>query len=129
MESLAEIGFEFSRTGQLTFNESTFRAALADNKANVETLFRGADGSGGAFGSLATAIESYTIAGGFVPDAQDRLTAQLSQLSQRISDLEERLALRRTTLQKEFAAADAAIAQLNQQGSSLGSLGSQFKLF
>ncbi|MGE3840677.1 MAG: flagellar filament capping protein FliD [Vicinamibacterales bacterium] len=129
LTSLAEIGFEFSRTGELVFNESRFREALTDSKTDVKTLLRGSDGSGGVFGSLATAIDAYTAAGGFVPNAQDRLTTQLTQLSHRISDLEERLALRRTTLQREFAAADAAIAQLNQQGNSLSSLGSQYKLF
>jgi hypothetical protein len=43
--------------------------------------------------------------------------------------MEERLATRKLSLQKEFAAADAAIAQLNNQRGALGSLGSQYSLF
>ena len=43
--------------------------------------------------------------------------------------LEARLAVRQRALQLEYAAADAAMTQLNSQASSLGSLGSQYKLF
>ncbi len=43
--------------------------------------------------------------------------------------MEERLAVRRTSLQTEFIAADLAIAQLNSQLDSLGALGNQFRLF
>jgi flagellar hook-associated protein 2 len=128
-EALAEVGFEFTRTGTLTLNESTFRQALADNRADVQTLFRGTDGTGGAFGSLVEPIVEYTQAGGLVPNAQNRLTDQLGRLSDRIGDMEERLAVRRAALQKEYAAADAVIAQLNSAKGALSSLGTQFSLF
>jgi flagellar hook-associated protein 2 len=127
--ALAEIGFEFTRSGELTLNESAFRAALADGRTDVATLFRGSDGTGGAVGSLVAAINEYTKAGGLVPNAQNRVTNQLSQLSDRIGAMEERLATRRLVLQREFAAADAALAQLNAQRDSLSSLGQQFSLF
>jgi flagellar hook-associated protein 2 len=127
--NLAEIGFEFERNGEVTLNETMFREALASNRVDVEGLFRGADGSGGVFGGLATAIGEYTRAGGLVPNAQNRVTAQIRQLSDRIGDMEERLALRRVALQREFAAADATLAQLNSQKGSLSSLGGQFSLF
>jgi flagellar hook-associated protein 2 len=127
--ALAEIGFEFTRSGELTLNETRFREAMAGDRVGVGRLFGGADGSGGVFGSLVEAVEQYTTAGGLVPNAQDRLKTQLRQVSDRISDMEERLAIRRAALQREFAAADATIAQLNSQQGSLGSLSAQYSLF
>jgi flagellar hook-associated protein 2 len=126
--SLAELGFEFTRSGDLTFNAAAFDAAVAANKDGVRALFRGQDGSGGAFGSLHSAIQRYTAAGGLVLNATQRIDSQVQAVTTRISDLEARLAVRREALQREFIAADMAIAQLNQAQSQLGSLGGQYRL-
>jgi flagellar hook-associated protein 2 len=127
--ALAELGFEFSRTGQLSFDESRLRDALKNQRGDVEALFRGNDGAGGAFGALESAIEEYTKAGGLVPSVQDRLSGQVTQLSDRIADMEDRLAIRKAALQREYAAVDATMAQLNSQKDALSSLGSQYSLF
>jgi flagellar capping protein FliD len=74
-------------------------------------------------------IESYTEAGGLVSDARERIDTQVSNLGRRIGTLEEQLAIRRAALQREFIAADRAMAQLNSQGSSLSQLGGQYRLF
>lgn len=127
--SLAEIGFEFTRTGEFTFDSARFDQALASSKASVVSLFRGADGEGGVFGALADAIAQYTAAGGLVPAARRRLDGQLVSLSTRIAGFEERLAVRREALQREFIAADQAIAQLNAAQAQLSSMASQFGMF
>jgi flagellar hook-associated protein 2 len=127
--ALAEVGFEFTRSGELTVNEATLRQALTDKRLDVAKVFGGADGTGGAFGALLSETEDYTKAGGLVPNAQNRLSDQLTKLSDRIADMEERLAIKRAALQREFAAADQTIAQLNSQKNSLSSLGSQYSLF
>lgn len=129
VSSLAEVGFEFTRTGELTFDTARFDQAVANGKLDVQQLFRGADGKGGAFGTLAATIEQYTAAGGLVPNATSRIDTQVQGLSKRISAMEDRLAIRREALQREFIAADQAIAALNQQQTSLGSLGGQYRLF
>jgi flagellar hook-associated protein 2 len=126
---LAEVGFEFERSGEVSLDAAAFRAALASNPEAIEELFRGADGKGGVFGGLATAIREYTKAGGLVPNAQNRVTDQIRQVSDRIGDMEERLAIRRAALQREFAAADTTLAQLNSQRGSLSALGGQYSLF
>ena len=92
-------------------------------------MFGGADGSVGRFGALKTMIESYTEAGGLVSDVRERIDTQVSNLGRRIGTLEEQLAIRRAALQREFIAADRAMAQLNRQGSSLSQLGGQYRLF
>ena len=50
-------------------------------------------------------------------------------LASRIDNFEEQLERRRLSLQKEFQAADEAMSQLNEQVSSLQSLGGQYRLF
>ena len=129
VSALAQVGFEFTRTGEFTFDASTFDAALAGDRAGLLQLFRGTDGAGGAFGTLVSAVRQYTRAGGLVPGVQDRLDVQVERLTERITDFEERLAVRREALQREFIAADRAIAQLNAAQSQLTSLGSQYSLF
>lgn len=120
--SLAQVGFSLSRSGDLEFDAAKFEEALTTDKASVKELFRGSDGTGGVFGALASAVARYTDAGGLVPNAQERLTNQSRKISDRISMMEARLELRRQTLQREYIAADQAIAQLNAQKSSLTSL-------
>ncbi len=81
------------------------------------------------FTVLASTVKSYTESGGLIPDAQTRLDDQVSALATRITGYEERLELRRQALQQEFAAADQAMQQLNNQAGPLSQLGSQYRLF
>jgi flagellar hook-associated protein 2 len=127
--SLAQVGVGFNRNGQLAFDAERFDAAMADNPAAVEQLFRGHDGGVGLFSQLDHLIEQYTESGGLVAGAQRRLDVQVAGLGQRIADLESRLLDRREALQREFAAADQAIAQINAAAGTLTALGSQFALF
>jgi flagellar hook-associated protein 2 len=127
--SLAEVGVEFTRTGQLAFDAERFDAAMAADPGAVERLSRGHDGHVGVFGQLEQLLEQYTEAGGLVAGAQRRLGIQVAGLGQRIADLENRLLQRREALQLEFTAADRAIAQINAAAVTLSGLGSQFSLF
>jgi flagellar hook-associated protein 2 len=127
--SVALTGLEFDRAGRLTFDPAAFDEAVAAGGSAVRELFQGTDGQGGAFGALVATIGRYTDAGGLVPNAQTRLDAQMSSLTGRIDDLEARLEVRRAALQKEFIAADQAIAQLNASSSSLTALGTEYRLF
>jgi flagellar hook-associated protein 2 len=120
------MGFTFARNGQLEFDSAAFEAALATNDAEVRGVFYGTDGTDGAFGKLSAVIDTYTSSGGLLPNAQERLATQVTKLAARIADMEERLAMRRLAMQREFTAADMAISQLNQSGSSLSALSSSY---
>ena len=126
---LAEVGIGADAAGDLTLNATLFDAALQDSRTDLESLFAGGGGAAGAFGTIETLIETYTDAGGLLPNVQDRLDTQMRGLSNRIFDLEERLEVRRASLQAEFIAADLAITKLNSQLDSLGALGNEFRLF
>lgn len=121
--AISQVGLGFTRTGQLEFNEAAFDAALDRDATGVQNLFRGSGAVTGAFSDLSTTIAAYTSAGGFLPAAQTRLNDQVSRISERIDDMERRLAVRREALQREFTAADLAMKQLNNSLGQLGSLG------
>jgi flagellar hook-associated protein 2 len=129
--ALSQVGLSFNRTGQLQFSASEFDKALSTDPAKVQALFRGdgTDANKGIFGAFADMVESYTKADGLVPNAKERLGDLVTKNANRIDEMERRLEIRRQQLQKEFAAADLAISQLNQQAGSLGSLNSGYRLF
>jgi len=126
---LAEVGVGFDGTGKIVIDKTVFKNAIDASPADVRKLFGGEDGGGGRFGALKALIVEYTEAGGLVADMKERITGQVSALGTRIATLEEQLALRRASLQREFIAADRAMSQLSSQGSSLTQLAGQFRLF
>ena len=119
---LAEVGIQFTRSGELTLDREALTEAIAADPSAVRALF--ADSSTGAFGAIDDLIDDYTQTGGFVPGARTRLTDEISRVGRRMDDVQARLAIRRSALQREFIAADLAISRLNSQKSSLASFGS-----
>jgi flagellar hook-associated protein 2 len=129
--SLSQVGLSFNRTGQVQFNSSEFDKALSTDPAKVQALFRG-DGTAnnsGIFGAFRDVVTSYTKSDGLIPNAKERLGDLVTKNAERIAEMERRLDIRRQQLQKEFTAADLAISQLNQQGSSLSQLNNNYQLF
>ena len=126
---LAEVGIGFDRSGKMVLDKDTFENAVNGETGSLETLFNGDDGKSGAFGAVEALIKDYTKSGGLVANVRDRLTAQMQSLATRIDTFTEQLERRRETLQREYQAADEAMAQLNAQSASLSSLGGQYRLF
>jgi flagellar hook-associated protein 2 len=121
---LAEVGIGFTRTGQLSLDETALTAAIANDQTAVTQLFTGTSGTG-AFASIDNLISEYTQTDGFVGSARTRITDELTRLDNRIADMQDRLAQRRLALQREFTAADEIISRLNSQSGALSSLGGQ----
>jgi flagellar hook-associated protein 2 len=128
VRSLTDVGITFSRNGDLAFSESTFTAAAANPQA-ITQLFMGTEGAPGIFGTLKSAINAYTEAGGLIADARTRLDAQAKSVGTQIQKMQERLELRRQSLQAEYNAADRAMTALNSQTSALSSIGQEYRLF
>jgi flagellar hook-associated protein 2 len=126
---LAEVGIGSNAAGELTFDKTMFDDALETSLADVESLFLGAGGTDGAFVTLEALVQTYTETNGLLPAVQERLDDQVLAIDDRVQILEERLAARRASLEREFIAADLAIAQLNNQLASLNNLGKEFRLF
>lgn len=119
--SLSQVGVTLSRTGQMEFDEAAFSAAVANGTADVDRLF--ANGGTGVFASIDTGLDRYTQTDGLLKGVTKQLIDQSSRLSDQIASMQERLAVRRAALQKEFIAADQAMTQLKSQSSSLANFG------
>lgn len=123
--TLAQAGISLTRTGTLELDETAFAEATKNGTADVEALFAGGSGVTGVFASLDPLLDTYTQSDGLLPGAKRQLTDQATRLTEQIANMQERLALRRAALQREFIAADQAMSQLKGQSGSLASFGAQ----
>ena len=98
---LAEIGVGFDITGKMILDQDLVADRLADSPADVQLLLSGTDGTGGAFGAMATLVEEYTETGGLVSSTRERIDEQIRALARRIDTGSAQLHLRRPALQRE----------------------------
>lgn len=127
--SLAVAGVGFDQTGKLIVEADRFDAALADSDEAVRALFAGDGSNEGVFSTVEDILQRYTGVGALLAEATDRIDDQVRALDGRLAAMEVRLASRRDALQRQFAATDSLMSQLNSQLMSLQSLGTQYSLF
>jgi flagellar hook-associated protein 2 len=136
-KSAASAGLEVDRYGAITFNSTTFTAALKANPAGVQAIFQGAVGTGAD--NVADTVDDVASTDGIAArlavlaaDASDKVNGSLTvmakgqtdrakDLKAQISDWDTRLALRQSTLTAKFTAMESALATLSSQGSWLSS--------
>lgn len=128
LTKLAQMGVALDAGGRLSINEPALAEAIEQSPEAVERLFRG-DGRSGVFATMAELSDRYIRSGGLISAARNRLTEQARALSKRLDVMEAQLAIRRESLQREYAAADRAMTQLNSQATSLAGLAAQYRLF
>ena len=100
-----------------------FAAATANGGAALSKLLVGTTGTPGAFASINTLMTQYTQTSGLLASSQAQRASQVSRLTDQISSMQDRLAVQRASLQREFAAADAAMTALKNQSGALASFG------
>jgi flagellar hook-associated protein 2 len=118
---LSEVGIVFTVTGTLDLSSSQLSEALATDADAVRDLF---GGPGGVFPAVQGLLQSYTDVSGFIPSAKERLTQQAKAMDTQISNLQNRLAVQRESLLREFIEADQIMSRLKNQSGSLASFGS-----
>jgi flagellar capping protein FliD len=119
---LAEVGLELTSTGDLKLDETKFDAAMDTSPDDVQKLFQGNTGTGGVFNDLKTTLDNLDSTAGLIKTTRDGIQTTLEKYDDRIQQQQLRLDIRRQELQKEYAAADQAMSQLNQMTSSISSL-------
>lgn len=123
LTNLSQIGIEFTRTGQLELNETTFNAAMEADPDAVKALLSG-DGANSAFARVASTLDNYTRTSGLLSSVKEQLSASITRLGSQIDSMATRLQRQRATLQAEFVEAEAAMTRLKNQSGNLSSLGS-----
>ncbi|GHG55764.1 flagellar hook-associated protein 2 [Flavimobilis marinus] len=113
-QSPSSIGIVISRDGNFTFDAEAFAAAVAKDPAAVERVLTGV----AANIKTATDTASDKSIGTLTQKIQSSQSVS-KDLVQRISDWDDRLIMRRATLQKSFTAMEVALSSLSAQQSWL----------
>ncbi|WP_373061814.1 flagellar filament capping protein FliD [Gemmatimonas sp.] len=109
-------GVTLDRNSILTFNQDTFKTALADKPTEIEALF-GFSGVGQAF---VTASDNATQFGiGTISAQLKNINQTTILLKKREADAQKRIELRREQLVSQFTRMEEAMSRLNSQSSSL----------
>jgi len=124
LQTLSQLGVEFTRTGTMQLNSTQFDTATASGNSGLKGLLGTTDSPNGAFDAIHALLKDYTQTSGAIPQAQTRLNDQVSSLDREIASMQSRLDLQRATLMKQATAADLAMTTLKSQSGSLASFGS-----
>jgi flagellar hook-associated protein 2 len=112
--SPASVGIQTDRFGKMTFDRATFLALQTTDPAQAQALVQGVASRVAAVAKGATDKTTGTL----TLAVQGR-NALVKDLSTRITDWDDRLALRKATLQHQFSAMEVALSGLKAQSSWL----------
>ncbi len=122
MESLTSLGLTFDKNGILSFDNAKFSTATTGKIPLLES-FLGSPTSGGFLKSVSQTME--TIAGkdaGVLTSMSSSLTSQITSANEAISKEEDRIDVLRSQVEARMAAADAAVAALEQKANYISSM-------
>jgi flagellar hook-associated protein 2 len=118
--NLSDIGISRDDSGKLKINQEILNDKLKTSLSDVQSLFAGKTESKSG---LATSLLS--ISDGLSGDVKTAITgfdASVERMNKNITAQQGRLDTLRALLNKQFSTADAAIGQLNGQGTTLTSI-------
>lgn len=117
VQSLADLGVEFSDTGQASFNQTTFNG-LSDAQVADGFTYLGSATTG--FGALSTSLTQFSDPiTGLIAIEQSGIDRTDKSLQDQITTLTDRINLMQTNLSRQLEAADALAAELETQQKSL----------
>jgi len=129
MSSLADLGVStgsasatISRdalAGKLEIDDDVLDAALANNASGVRDLLAGPANVGGWTRAFERIVHGADTTGGTIDVRITGADAELKRLQQAMADMDDRLALKETSLRAQFTAMETALAQSQTQSSWL----------
>ena len=125
---LSEIGVSVDQAGTLKIDETALKEALDTNPEDVQKLLQGTDTVKGVFDLMSDRLKQLDGTSGMIKTSRDTISTSLKGVADRITAAQLRLDVRKQQLQKQFTAADQAIAKLNSLSGQLAQLGTA-KLF
>lgn len=119
--SLTRIGIEINASGKLELDNTRFEKALDKDIRSIGRLFTTSEG--GLSERFQSVLKRYTEnIDGVITNRKKALNGRVDQLDQQMGRMEVRLERTQTTLQKQFAAMEQALAGIQAQGQALTSL-------
>lgn len=124
LKNLTQIGVSRDKDGKLTLDDAALATALTDSYSDVKALLAGKTSSD--TGLAASLYQSYNRLSdnvtGLVQNAISGYQDSIKRISQSVTAQLDRVNQLRDSLSRQYAAADAAINQLNSQNTSLTSI-------
>jgi flagellar hook-associated protein 2 len=119
--NLADIGLGRNANDELTLDTSVLSSKLAGSPSDVRALLFGKTvGDKGLFNSIHGAYDNLSDnVTGAVQTAINGYQSSIKSLNKSIADQTQRISVLKAMLTKQYAAVDAAIGQLNGQGTAL----------
>src|SRR3954451_19125360 len=100
-----------SVAGKLTLDSTKLTAALTSDPTSVKKLFSGINGTGGFGNDFAGIIDPVTTVNGVLDTRIQGETSTQTDLTDQISNMEDRLAIREKLLKQQFSAMEQAMSQ------------------
>jgi flagellar hook-associated protein 2 len=119
---LSEIGLEFTSSGDLKLNETTYNTAISSHAEDVKKIIQGTSTLHGVFDDLKTTLDSLDGTAGLIKSTRTSLDLTIKNYRDRIQSQQMRLDVRRQELQRMYAAADEAMSKLNSMSGQLNSI-------
>ncbi len=126
MSSLADLGVStgsasstISRdalAGKLEIDDTKLSDALANNASAVRDLLAGPSNAGGWTRAFERIVHNADTTGGTLDAQITGADSELKRLQQAMADMDDRLALKETTLRAQFTAMETALQQSKTQG-------------
>lgn len=127
ISSLTSLGLAFDQNGVLSFDSSKFATATGGNLAQLSS-FLGSTTSGGFLQTANDALTGLTDStSGVITSATSSLQNEIKTDNQTVSDDQNRISTIQDSLNTQMAAADAAIAAMEQQYTYLSEMFSQMQ--
>ncbi|MEM9702194.1 MAG: flagellar filament capping protein FliD, partial [Planctomycetota bacterium] len=119
--TLFDVGVRLERDGKISLNRERLDAALEEHPDAVRAFFQEAET--GFAASVDSVIDGLTDPfEGLLELESDSLERRQADITARIGDLEEQLALKRDRLVRQFAAMEETVSQLNSFQSALSNI-------
>ncbi len=116
ISNLAQLGITTNADGTLTVNDDTLTSVLKSNYSDVANLFSGTNGIGTQLNSFVT---SYLSSNGAFASDQATMQAQLTDLTNQQTNLDDKMTSLQNLYQAQFANLDSIVATLNSTSSYL----------
>jgi flagellar hook-associated protein 2 len=124
LTNLTQLGISRDRDGKLTLDETALKKVLTDSFSEVKALLAGKAASD--TGLAESIYDSYNklsdSVSGVVQNAIKGYQDSITRIGKSVTEQLARLSALRDSLNRQYAAVDAAINQLNNQNSSLTSI-------
>jgi flagellar hook-associated protein 2 len=122
IDSLTDLGLEFSNKGKLSLSTSVFDGATAEKFSQL-AAFLGSDSEGGFLMAAAGAMDLLEAdTNGLLKSSITSTEAQIASQTAQIDEQQERIDRLTESLQRQMAASDALIAALEQQANYFNSM-------